>query len=222
MSSHLTLFYHPLSSYCHKVLVALYEHGIDFDKRVINLGDAQERAELQAIWPPAKFPVLRDHAAGRDLAESSIIIEYLERHAGGSTRLLPAAADDALDARLWDRIFDQYVQGPMQAVVANTLRQAKGDMSPQYAMLDTAYGMIDERMAGRTWAAGEAFSLADCAAAPALFYARTVRPFPAACAGLEAYYDRLVERPSMRRVHDEARPYFAMYPFAASLPDRLR
>lgn len=221
MSSHLTLFYHPLSSYCHKVLVALYEHGVAFDRRIINLGDAQERAELQGLWPPTKFPVLGDSANGRHIAESSIIIEYLERH-GGASRLLPADADDALDARLWDRIFDQYVQGPLQAIVADTIRAAQGDMAPHLAMLDTAYGMIEARMAGRTWVAGEAFSLADCAAAPALFYARTLRPFPAGFAGLAAYYERLMERPSMHRVLEEATPYFSMYPFAQSLPEKYR
>ncbi len=219
---HLTLYYHPLSSYCHKVLVALYEHGVDFDTRIINLGDAHDREELQALWPVLKFPVLRDHDAGRDLAESSIIIEYLERHAGSSTRLLPEEWDDALDARLWDRIFDQYVQGPLQAIVADTFRPPKGDMTAHYAMLDTAYRMIEERMAQRSWAAGTAFSMADCAAAPALFYAETIRPFPDEMINLKAYYERLMERPSVRRVLEEAKPYFHMYPFAERLPAFIR
>ena len=219
---HLTLYYHPLSSYCHKVLVALYEHGVDFDGRIIDLRNQADRVELAALWPFTKFPVLRDHTRERDVVESSIIIEYLDLHASDHARLIPQDSDDALDVRLWDRIFDQYVMTPLQAIVGNTFRPTPDDMAAQFATLDTAYRLIDERMAARTWAAGMEFSLADCAAAPSLFYAVTVRPFPDDCPHLRTYYDRLMDRPSVQRVHEEAKPYFGMYPFADALAPRFR
>lgn len=219
---HLTLYYHPLSSFCHKVLIALYEHGIDFERRVINLGDDADRAELAALWPVTKFPVLRDHTHRRTLAESSIIIEYLEGHGAGHPRLIPADGDEALDTRLWDRIFDQYVQRPLQDIVADTLSPARADMTPQRATLVTSYRMINESMEGRTWVAGERFSMADCAAAPALFYAMTIQPFPDEFWNLRAYFERLMARASVQRVLAESKPYFALYPFAVSIPERFR
>lgn len=219
---HLTLYYHPLSSFCQKVLVALYEQRIDFERRIIDLGDAADRAELAALWPVTRFPVMRDHTRQRDVVESSIIIEYLDRHGGGQARLLPANEDDALDVRLWDRIFDQYVQRPMQDIVADTFRPTRGDLAQQWAMLGTSYRLIDERMAGRTWIAGQGFSMADCAAAPALFYASTLQPLPDQCMNLRAYFERLVARPSVQRVLEESKPYFSMYPFAEFIPQRFR
>ncbi len=215
----LTLYYHPLSSYCHKVLIALYEHGVDFDKREINLGDAGERAELAALWPYVKFPVLRDHRRGRDVAESSIIIEYLDRR---SARLIPADGDDALDVRLWDRVFDNYVQGPLQAIVGNKIRAGTADMAAERAMLDTSYRLLERHLAGRLWVAGKDFSMADCAAAPALFYAHTVVPIAPECANVRAYFERLVARPSVARVLAEAKPYFSMYPFQEQLAPRFK
>lgn len=218
----LTLYYHPLASFCHKVMVALYEHGVDVEKRLINLGDEADRAELRAVWPLAKFPVLRDGRRGRDVAESSVIIEYLDHHFSGARKLIPQERDDALDVRLWDRVFDNYVQGPMQAIVADRLRGANADMGGERATLAAAYRMIDARMASREWVAGDAFSMADCAAAPALFYAETVLAFPEECVQLKAYYERLMARASVMQVMDEARPYFAMYPFADDIPARFR
>lgn len=218
----LTLFYHPLASYCHKVMVALHEHGIEADKRLINLGDEADRAELRSVWPLTKFPVLRDSRRGRDLAEASIIVEYLDHHYGGDRKLVPQDWDAALDARLWDRVFDNYVQGPVQAIVGDRLRGANADMSAERATLDTAYRMIDKRMAGRTWIAGDAFSMADCAAVPALFYAGTLLAFPRECANLQGYFERLMARPSVIKMLDEARPYFGMYPFAEDIPARFK
>jgi glutathione S-transferase len=175
----LTLYYHPLASYCHKVMVALYEHGLDFEKRLINLGDEADRAELRAMWPLTKFPVLRDSRRGRDVAESSIIIEYLDHYDTGGRRLIPQDADAALEARLWDRFFDNHVQGPMQDIVSDRLSGVNSAMARERAALHTAYQMIEQRMAARQWMAGEAFSTADCAAAPALFYAATLeQPMP--------------------------------------------
>lgn len=218
----ITLYYHPLASFCHKVLIALYEHGIDFEKRLIDLGDAADRAELEAIWPICKFPVIRDHARGRDVPESSTIIEYLEHFYPGAAPLLPPEWEAAHDVRLWDRFFDNYVQGPMQAIVLDRINGSKGDMARERAALGTAYRMIDERMAVRQWIAGDGFSMADCAAAPALFYAATLTPFPGDARHLSVYFERLIERPSVCRVLAEAKPYFSMYPFAEAIPARFR
>ncbi|QJC80128.1 glutathione S-transferase family protein [Pseudomonas umsongensis] len=218
----LTLYYHPLSSFCHKVLIALYEYDIDFQRRVIDLSSAADRAELEALWPLCKFPVIRDHTHPQGLAESSVIIEYLDRFHGGGRCLLPGDWDTALQVRLWDRFFDQYVQVPLQQIVADRIRATNGDLSRERAMLTTAYGMLERQLATRTWVASPDFSLADCAAAPALFYASTLVPFSDDCQHLSTYFDRLVQRPSFRRVIDEARPWFAFYPFAEAIPQRFR
>ena len=218
----LTLYYHPLASYCHKVLVALYEYGIDFEKRVIDLGNEADRAVLQALWPLCKFPVIYDHVRQRSVPESTVIIEYLGHHFAGQQTLIPPNWDEALEVRLWDRFFDNHVHTPMQDIVADRLRGTHGDLAPQRAALITAYTMLEERMARRTWVAGQTFSMADCAAAPALFYASTLQPFPSQAAHLGRYFDRLMARPSVQRVIDEARPYFALYPFAEAIPARFR
>ena len=218
----LTLHFHPLSSYCQKVLIALYERGIAFDGQFLNLGDATARAAFLDLWPTGKMPVLVDN--GRVVPETSIIIEYLERHPGGAP-LLPAHADKQLDARLWDRLFDLYVMTPMQAIVADRLRdEAERDpvnVRQARATLAMAYALIDRHMTGRSWAAGEAFSIADCAAAPALFYASTLAPFGEQQAHLRAYFERLVARPSVARTLAEAQPFFKYYPMREAIPARF-
>lgn len=216
----LTLHYHPLASYCWKVLVALYEHGTPFARRTIDLADAADRAALSALWPPCRFPVLQD--ADRVVAESSIIVEYLDRRHPGPRPLVPRDPDAALEVRLWDRVLDGHVMTPMQGIVLDRLRDARADLSAARAAIATAYVMLDARLARSPWLAGDDFTLADCAAAPALFYAVTVAPFPPHLARLAAYLDRLVERPSVQRTIDEARPYFASYPFADALAPRFR
>jgi len=218
----LTLYYHPLSSYCHKVLVALYEQAIEFEKKIIDLTSEADRSVLQALWPPYKFPVIRDHARQRNLAESSVIIEYLDHFHAGQHPLIPADWDTALEVRLWDRFFDLHVQTPMQQIVADRLRGTHGDLTRERAALMTAYGMLERQLAGRTWVASPDFSLADCAACPALFYASTLLPFPEDCRHLQAYFERLTRRPSFQRVIDEARPYFSLYPFAEAIAQRFR
>jgi glutathione S-transferase len=218
----LTLYYHPLASYCHKVLIALYENGVAFEPRIVDLADEADRAELRALWPIGKFPVIRDHAAKRDMPESSIIIEYLDRRFAGSRPLIPIDWEEALEVRLWDRFFDNYVQGPMQQIVGDRLRGADGNMTQERSTLDLAYGMVDRHMASRTWIAAPGFSMADCAAAPALFYAGTVQPFPENLGHLRSYFERLAARPSFRRVIEEAKPYFSFYPFADAIPARFR
>jgi glutathione S-transferase len=218
----LTLYYHPLSSFCHKVLVALYENETKFDRRIINLGDDKDRAELLAVSPIGKFPAIRDHVRKRDLAETTIIIEYLDHFFAGERALIPREWEDAFQVRLWDRLFDNYLQVPMQQIVGDRMRGGKGDVTRERATLDTAYGMIDHQMANGPWVAGRNFSMADCAAAPALFYAGIVQPFPEGHHRLKAYFDRLMERPSVQRVMEEAKPYFALFPFADVIPKRFR
>ncbi|MCE6980720.1 glutathione S-transferase family protein [Pseudomonas frederiksbergensis] len=218
----LTLYYHPLASFCHKVLIALYENGTKFERRIIDLADAADRAELQALWPIGRFPIIRDPVHQRNLPESSIIIEYLDRRYPGKHRLVPDDWDSALEVRLWDRFFDHYVQVPMQQIVSDRLHATNGDLTRERSTLETAYGMLERRMASRIWVASPAFSMADCAAAPALFYARTLVPFPDDYGHLNAYFDRLVQRPSFQRVIDEARPWFSFYPFAEAIEQRFR
>ena len=216
-----TLYYHPLASFCHKVLIALYENNIAFEARTIDLGADKDRAELGALWPFCKFPVLRDHERQRTVPESSIIIEYLDQILAVKHQLIPSDINDALQVRLWDRIFDNYVHAPMQEIVLDHLRGAKGDMGGQRATIQTAYGLIDKQVASLPWAAGQGFSMADCAAVPALFYAHTLEPFHQQHVHLRAYFDKLMDRPSVRRVLFEAKPYFPMYPFHSAIPARF-
>jgi glutathione S-transferase len=217
----LTLYYHPLSSFCHKVLVALYEHGTAFERRIIDLANEKDRTELLALSPMGKFPVIRDHARKRDLAETTIIIEYLDHFFAGERALVPGDWEDALQVRLWDRFFDNYLQVPMQQIVSDRIRGAKGDVAKERATLDMAYQRIDSHMADRAWIAGRGFSMADCAAAPALFYTSTVESFPPSLTHLKAYFERLMERPSVQRVMAEAKPYFRFYPFVDAIPKRF-
>lgn len=220
----LTLHYHPLSSSCHKVLIALYELGVPFDGRFLNLGDAGERDRFRALWPTGKMPLLEDD--GQVVPETTIIIEHLVlRHARGAQTLIPPDPRAALEVRLMERLLDLYVMMPMQALVADHLR-AEADRDPlavgqARATLATAYGLLEQRLAGREWMAGDAFSMADCTAAPALFYAHTLVPFGDGRQRLTAYFDRVVERPSVARVLAEARPYFRFYPFSERLPQRF-
>jgi glutathione S-transferase len=209
----LKMHLHPLSSYCHKVLIALYELEAPFEPLFLNLGDAQAREAFYALWPMGKMPVLEDTDTGLVMPESSIIIEYLNTRLKGP--LIPADAGAALDVRLQDRFFDIYVHGPMQAFTNDLLRpaDARDPLGVQQArgVLERAYDMIEARMATRPWACGEAFTLADCAAAPALFYAEQRVGFGDR-PNLSAYLQRLKARPSYARALKEAEPYFHMVP----------
>ena len=218
----LTLYYHPLASFCWKVLISLYENGAPFEKRIINLGDAADKATLEALWPFAKFPVIRDHQRNRDVAETSVIIEYLDRFWAGPQPLIPADWEQALEVRLWDRIIDNYIQGPMQQIVADRRRNTNLDLTRERAMLAIAYRMLDRHLESRTWVSRQGFSMADCAAAPALFYAGTLEAIPADLGRLHQYLDALTNRSSFQRVLEEAKPYFQYYPFAEGIPARFR
>jgi glutathione S-transferase len=214
------LYAHPFSSYSQKVLIALYENATPFTFRVLGPDDPSAFVELQALWPLTRFPVLVD--GGRTLIEATIIIEHLALHHPGPVRLIPQDGAAALEARLMDRVFDNYVMTPMQTAVADALRPAK-DRDPYgvtaaKALLERCYRWLDGVMAKRVWAAGDTFSLADCAAAPSLFYADWVHEIDAAFGHLRAYRARLLARPSIARAVDEARPFRKLFPLGA--PDR--
>ena len=210
----LKLYFHPLSSFCHKVLIALYETGTPFEPRIVDLFG--EAVEYRKIAPLGKIPVLRDEAMNRTIPETSIIIEYLAQYYPGRTQLFPTDRDLCRQMRLCDRIYDLYVNVPMQNIVADRLRPAdKKDpfgVDQARILLKTSLDMIEQEMAGDRWAVGEGFTMADCAAAPALFYADMMMPFRDTHKRTAAYLDRLMERPSYARVLKEAEPYLAMVP----------
>jgi glutathione S-transferase len=214
----LKLYAHPFSSYCQKVLTALYENGTPFEYR--KLESAEAMAELAALWPIAKMPVLVD--GGRTVVEASVIIEHLGIHHPGPVRLIPADPAAALEVRVMDRFFDNYVSTPQQRIVINALRPAANrdpyGVDEARRALETAYGWLDGVMRDRKWAAGDAFSLADCAAAPFLFYADWTHEIDARFKNVRGYRSRLLARPSFARAVDEARPYRSFFPLGA--PDR--
>jgi glutathione S-transferase len=214
----LTLYAHPFSSYSQKVLIALWENDIPFTYR--NLEEAGAGEEWAALWPLRRFPVLVDD--GRMIAESSIIIEHLDLRHAGPVPLLPRERDAALEVRFLDRFFDNYVMTEMQKPVFEALRaeatRKDEAMAAAGTALDTAYAWLEKRLDGRTWAAGEHFTMADCAAAPSLFYADWVRPIGADFPLLRAYRTRLLARPTIARAVDEGRPYRHYFPLGA--PDR--
>jgi glutathione S-transferase len=212
----LKLYFHPLASFCHKALIAFYENDIPFESIVVDLGNEASTAAFRKVWPMAKMPMLRDEARDRTVAESTIVVEYLDIYYPGATEFLPKDPDRAWQTRLWDRFYDHYVQEPMQKIVTDRLRptgqsDAHGVQQARSQLLE-AYKLIEPMMQGKTWMMGEDFTLADCAAAPALFYANTVLPFAKTEKNLSAYLDRLMERRSFARVLEEAQPYFALFP----------
>ena len=214
------LYAHPFSSYCQKALIALYENDTPFEFRMLAPGDERVAAEHAARWPLKRMPVLVD--GSRTVVEATIIIEYLGLHHPGPVRLIPEDARAALDVRMMDRFFDNYVMAPMQKIVGDRLRAAENrdrkGVAEARELLETAYRWLDETIRGRDWAAGDTFSLADCGAAPALFYADWAHPIGRALSNVRAYRRRLLERPSFARAVEEARPYRPLFPLGA--PDR--
>ena len=212
----LTLYYHPLSSFCWKALIALYEHGVPFTPKLVDLGNPAERAALLKLWPIGKFPVLQDDARDEIVPESSVVIEYLDRHYPGRSRLIPDDSGRALQTRLRDRFYDLYVHLPMQKIMGDRLRpdgkQDPHGVEEARAQLRNSYAMIEQQMPGGAFAMGDDFSLADCAAAPSLFYGSMVVPFGDGQKNLAAYFERLKARPSFARALKEAEPYFGMVP----------
>ncbi len=212
----LVLEYHPLSSYCHKALIALYENDTPFSPHLVDLGNEIEAAAFKKIWPIGKFPVLRDSDRNEIVPESSIIIEYLAQHYPGKSALIPVDADLARDARKWDRFFDFYLNDQVGKIVTDRLRPlGKGDplgVENAKSVIRTALEMADKEMATKTWVVGDAFSIADCAAAPALFYTNLLLPFTESHRHLDAYLGRLLERSSFARVVKEAKPFLGLMP----------
>ena len=212
----LTLHFHPLSSFCWKALIALYENGTPFTPNMVNLGDEAERAALLKLWGIGKFLVLQDDARGEIVPESSVVIEYLDRHYPGGIRFIPSDPDLAWRTRLSDQCYDLYVHLPMQKMVDDRMRpEAQKDprgVEEARARIKLCYGLIEQDMGAKSWAMGDAFSMADCSASPALFYANKVVPFGDAHPNLTAYLDRLMTRPAFARVLKEAEPYFKLFP----------
>ncbi len=216
----LQLFSHPFSCYCQKALIALYEKEIPFTLRLLAPDQAATVQEFASLWPVKRFPILVDD--GRTILEATTIIEHLEVNHPGTVRLIPSDPQAAIEVRMMDRVFDNYISTPQQravfdAVRAPEARDAQG-VAEARAMLDTAYAWLDRTLADREWAAGKMFSLADCAAAPALFYADWTHPIDRRFIALRAYRARLLARPSFARAVDEARPYRPFFPLGA--PDR--
>ena len=214
----LTLYFHPLSSFCQKVLIALYENDTPFKGHLVNLTDEKSRAEFLKVWPIGKFPVLHDSNGDRIIPESTIIIDYLAQYYPGKTRLIPADADRARQTRMCDRFYDLHIHLLMQKIVGDRLRPAdKHDphgVDDARSRMTTALGMIDQEMAGKQWAMGDDFTMADCSAAPALYYAKLVQPFADTHKNVARYFERLMARPSFARAVKEADPYRHMFPAA--------
>lgn len=207
------LYGHPFSSYTWKALIGLYEADTPFTFR--NIEDPEVYAKLAEHWPVAKFPLLVED--GVPIMESSIIVEHV------APELVPDDRQQAKEVRMLDRVFDNHVMSPVQAIVAEHLpfiTQTPDEVriARARAALGTIYPWLDARLAGRRWAAGEEFTLADCAGAPSLFYADWVHPIPEELESLRGYRARVLARPSVARVVDEARPYRHLFPLGA--PDR--
>ena len=214
----LTLYAHPFSSYCQKVLMALWENATPFTYRHLEEPGAGE--ELARLWPIRKFPVLVD--GHQTIVETSIIIEYLDLHYPGKVRFVPEDPGEALEVRLLDRFFDQYVMNAAQIAVNEALRKVPDRLdeakNSAASALETAYAWLEQRLDGREWAAGDGFSMADCAAAPSLFYGDWIHPIGDAYPQLRAYRARLLARPSFARAVEEGRKYRSYFPLGA--PDR--
>lgn len=212
------LYAHPFSSYCGKVLIALYENATPFTYRTLDNGDASAR--LRELWPLMRFPVLTD--GDRTIPETTIIIEYLQERHPGRTRMIPGDFDAAMEVRFMDRFFDNYIMERMQKIVFDAIRNEEDKdafgVAEARERLDTAYRWLDSRLDGRRWAAGDQFSMADCAAAPSLFFADWVHPIPGELTTLKDFRARLLAHPAVARVIDEARPYRHLFPPGA--PDR--
>lgn len=212
----LTLYFHPLSSFCWKALIALYDADIPFEPKVVDLGDPAERAAFQAVWPLARFPVLRDETRGCTMPELTIIIDYLAQYYPAAASLMPADPDRARQVRLLDRLIDSYIHLPLQQVVNERMRpEDQHDPFGAHqsrSQIRQGYDLVGPMIAG-PWAIGETFTLADCAALPALYYADyavSLEVWPE----LAAYLERLRTRPSVARVLREAQPFFEYFPLA--------
>lgn len=207
----LKLYAHPLSSYVQKAKTAFYEKQVAFEEVMLD-GSEPVASAFAALWPIGKFPVLTD--GDRLVFEATAIIEYLDVKYPDKP-LIPNDPDAAIAVRMWDRFFDNYINNPQQRIVAIAIKRDVGNEALFRGQLETAYAVLDRHMAGRAWAAGDGFSLADCAAAPALLYADWTHAIPKSFVNVWSYRDRLLARPSYARALDEARPYRHMFPLGA-------
>jgi glutathione S-transferase len=219
----LKLYYHPLASFCWKALIALYENATPFESVVVDLGDAESREAFARVWPLMKFPVLADEARGAIVGESSTIIEYLDAFHRGGVRLVPDDADAAWRVKMWDRVFDHQIHEHMQKVVLDGLRPEDGrdaiGVEQARAQIRAGYAFLEAQINDGPWFMGEAFTMADCAACPALFYGNLVEPLDKG-SKLRAYLERLMARASFARVLEEAEPFFGYVPYAVK-PSRV-
>ncbi len=214
----LKLYFHPLSSFCHKALIALYHHDAPFEPVVVDLGNADDRETFGAVWPLLKFPAIRDEARGKTIAESSPIVEYIDTFYPSGAPLIPADPDRACEVRMWDQFCDNYVMVPMQKSNGDSFRPEGGHdpvgVQQAIAQLRQAYAILEKQLGAREFLVGDTFTLADIAAAPSLFYADLITPIGADTPKLDAYLDRLLARPSYARALNEAAPFFQNVPSA--------
>lgn len=212
----LTLYYHPLASFCWKPLIAFYEHNISFTPVLVDLMNDESRKEFFKLWPMGQFPVLKDDATGKIIPQSTSIFEYLMLHYRNGLPLIPEDPEAALEVRRWNEFYDTYIQVPMQKIVGDCLRpqNAKDStgVNDARATINTAYNLLEQFLNNKEWMVDGIFSLADCSAAPALYYANKVEPLDS-YKNLSAYLARLVARPSFSRVLKEAEPYFHLFPY---------
>jgi glutathione S-transferase len=212
----LVLHGHPLSSFHQKVVIALYENDTPFEMKFLDLGNMEHQVAFKTLWPIGKMPVLEDKARDHTVPETSIIIEYLARYYPGPVELLPADPDLARQVRFRDRFMDLYVAQPMQKIITDNIRpEGKNDphgVEEARSLMKTALNMIDRDVKDKAWAFGAAFTMVDCAAAPALWYADFAMPFAKTHPNAHAYLERLKARPSFARVLKEAAPYHHMIP----------
>lgn len=216
----LELYGHPFSSYTWKALIALYENDTPFTFCILDADHPEHAQRIQPLSPLGKFPVLVD--GERAVCEASIIIEYLQLYHSGPVTLLPTERDKALEVRMLDRYFDNYVMASAQYIVNDCMR-APADrdaliVASARAMLQRTYHWLEKHLQHKRFACGDAFTLADCAAAPSLFYADWVHEIGEDCPALRGYRERLLARPSVKRCVDDARPYRSLFPPGA--PER--
>ncbi|MCW7462162.1 glutathione S-transferase family protein [Leptospira limi] len=223
--TNLLLYYHPLASFCHKVLIALYENGTEFEPRFVDLLEEESRSELFAYWPVGKIPLLRDRLRNQIIPETSVIIEYISEYYPGTSNLLPSHPQESIEVRLWDRFFDLYISDSVQKIVLDRIRP-EGQKDPfgverAYERLPVAYGMLEKQLDTKNYIVYDHFTMADCSAVPALFYSDTLLSFRNGYPKLTKYFERLLEKNSVKRTLDEAEPYFYMYPFFDKIPKRF-
>ncbi|TGK87708.1 glutathione S-transferase family protein [Leptospira noumeaensis] len=221
----LLLYIHPLASFCHKALIALYENGTEFECRFVDLMSEESSAELLSYWPVGKIPLLRDRKQQKTIPETSIMIEYVNEFYPGKIDLIPNEFSLALETRLWDRFFDLYISVPMQKIVVDRLRpEGQNDtfgVEQAYESLRIAYDMLEKQLNSSYFITNDRFTMADCSAVPALFYADTILSFRSTHPKLTVYFESLLERPSVKRTIAEAEPYFYLYPLFDKIPKRF-